>query len=109
MICRLRALKEQQVEADRMIEDLQAAIDKDAADLLDASELKCLQNAIQELKQLRQQSDDHRQLAAQIETVAKTSEEFAARRMDVSIKEALAGLTLDELSVDEASSEDSQQ
>jgi molecular chaperone HscA len=105
----LRALKEQQVEADRMIEDLQAAIDKDAADLLDASELKCLQNAIQELKQLRQQSDDHRQLAAQIETVAKTSEEFAARRMDVSIKEALAGLTLDELSVDEASSEDSQQ
>ena len=31
----LRALKEQQVEADRMIEDLQAAIDKDAADLLD--------------------------------------------------------------------------
>ena len=29
----LRALREQQVEADRMIEDLQAAIDKDATDL----------------------------------------------------------------------------
>ena len=105
----LRALREQQVEADRMIEDLQAAIDKDATDLLDDSELQCLQSAIQELKQLRQNSEDHRQLAAQIEIVGKTSEEFAARRMDVSIKEALAGLTLDELSVDEASSEDSHQ
>jgi molecular chaperone HscA len=104
----LRALREQQVEADRMIEDLQAAIDKDATDLLDDSELQCLQSAIQELKQLRQNADDHRQLAAQIEIVGKTSEEFAARRMDVSIKEALAGLTLDELSVDEPSSEDSQ-
>lgn len=100
----VRALREQQVEADRMIEDLQAAIDKDGAELLDDSELQCLQSAIEELKQLRHNCDDYRQVAGQIEVVAKTSEEFAARRMDVSIKQALAGLTLDELSTDNPSS-----
>ena len=93
---RLRALREQQVEADRMLEDLRAAIDKDGESLLDATELKCLQVALDELQALRESSDDHRQLANQIESVGKTSEEFAARRMDASIKQALAGLSLDE-------------
>ena len=93
---RLRALREQQVEADRMLEDLRAAIDKDGESLLDATELKCLQVALDELQALRDSSDDHRQLANQIESVGRTSEEFAARRMDASIKQALAGLSLDE-------------
>ena len=92
----VRALREQQVEADRMIEDLQTALDKDGAELLDKSELQCLLTALDELKQLRHTSDDYRQLAGQIEIVGKTSEEFAARRMDVSIKQALAGLSLDD-------------
>ena len=92
----VRALREQQVEADRMIEDLQAAMDQDASDLLDESELQCLQVALAELAQLRQISDDHRQLARQIEVVGKTSEDFAAKRMDASIKRALAGLSLDD-------------
>ena len=93
---RLRALREQQVEADRMLEDLRAAIEKDGQSLLDDSELQCLHLALDELQQLRENSEDHRQLAAQIETVGKTSEEFAARRMDASIKQALAGLSLDD-------------
>lgn len=93
---RARALREQQVEADRMIEDLQAAIDKDGAELLEDAELQCLQVALQDLQQLRDTSEDHRQLAAQIEIVGKTSEEFASRRMDASIKQALAGLSLDD-------------
>ena len=93
---RLRALREQQVEADRMLEDLRAAIEKDGKALLDESELQCLHVALDELQQLRDHSQDHRQLSAQIETVGKTSEEFAARRMDASIKQALAGLSLDD-------------
>jgi molecular chaperone HscA len=93
---RLRALREQQVEADRMLEDLRAAIDKDGESLLDASELKCLEVALDELQVLRESCDDHRQLANQIESIGKSSEDFAARRMDVSIKQALAGLSLDE-------------
>jgi molecular chaperone HscA len=93
---RLRALREQQVEADRMLEDLRTAIGKDGKALLDEAELQCLQVALNTLQQLRDNSDDHRQLATQIEAVGKASEEFAARRMDASIKKALSGLTLDD-------------
>ena len=79
-----------------MLEDLRAAIEKDGETLLDASELNCLKVALDELQALRDSCDDHRQLANQIESVGKSSEDFAARRMDASIKQALAGLSLDE-------------
>ena len=92
-----RALREQQVEADRMIEDLLAAIYKDGDALLDDEERRCLKVAIEELRDLRESTTEHRPLARQIESVAKASEEFAARRMDASIKSALAGQTLDEI------------
>ncbi len=92
-----RALREQQVEADRMIEDLLAALYKDGDALLDEDERRCLKVAVAELRELRETTTEHRPLARQIESVAKASEEFAARRMDASIKTALAGHTLDEI------------
>lgn len=95
-----RALREQQVEADRMIEDLLAALAKDAAELLDEEEIQCLQLAIEELQQLRENTLEHRVLARQIEAVGKMSESFAARRMDASIKSALKGQSLDEIERD---------
>ena len=92
-----RALREQQVEADRMAEDLLAALAKDAVELLEEDELQCLQRAVEELQQVRQDTSEHRVLARQIEAVGKMSESFAARRMDASIKRALQGQTLDEI------------
>ena len=92
-----RALREQQVEADRMIEDLQAALQKDGAELLDEEEYQCLEVALKELAQVRASSTEHRVLARQIESVGKVSEEFAARRMDASIKSALAGQSIDDV------------
>ena len=92
-----RALREQQVEADRMAEDLLAALLKDAAELLEEDEVQCLQRAVEELQQVRQDTSEHRVLARQIEAVGKMSESFAARRMDASIKRALQGQTLDEI------------
>ena len=92
-----RALREQQVEADRMIEDLLAAIYKDGDALLSDDERRCLKVAIQELREVRESTIEHRVLARQIESVAKASEEFAARRMDASIKSALAVHSLDEI------------
>ena len=65
--------------------------------LLDDEERRCLKVAIEELRELRESTTEHRPLARQIESVAKASEEFAARRMDASIKSALAGQTLDEI------------
>jgi molecular chaperone HscA len=92
-----RALREQLVEADRMIEDLQAALAKDGSSLLDDNELQCLEVAVKELQEVRANSTEHRVLARQIESVGKVSEEFAARRMDVSIKSALAGQSIDDV------------
>jgi molecular chaperone HscA len=92
-----RALREQQVEADRMVEDLLAALAKDGAELLDEDEIQCLQLSIKELKLVRESTSEHRVLARQIEAVGKMSESFAARRMDASIKSALRGQSLDEI------------
>ncbi len=92
-----RALREQQVEADRTIEDLSTAMAKDAEALLTAEESECLYTGLQELQQLRTQATEHRVLARKIETLAKLSENFAAKRMDASVKAALAGQSLDDV------------
>lgn len=92
-----RALAEQQVDADRIIEDIRAAIAADGQQLLDASELECLVKSLDELQQLRDSSQEHRALARKIESVAKGSETFAARRMNAAVKKALAGQSLDQL------------
>ena len=92
-----RALREQQVEADRMTEDLLAALNKDAEALLDKNEISCLHAAIEELNKLRKESTEHRILARQIEAVGKLSENFAAKRMNASIKKVLKGKSLDQI------------
>lgn len=92
----LRALKEQQVEADRLYEDLSAALAQDGKALLNEKEYHCLEVALDDLRNVRE-SSNHREIARHIETVSKTSEDFAARRMDASIKRALAGHSLDEI------------
>ena len=92
-----RALREQQVGADRMTEDLLAALDKDAEALLDKNEINCLHAAIDELNKLRKESTEHRILARQIEALGKLSENFAAKRMNASIKKALKGKSLDQI------------
>ena len=88
---------DENVSIDRMIEDLLAAIYKDGDALLDEEERRCLKLAIEALRELRETTTEHRLLARQIESVAKASEEFAARRMDASIKAALAGQSLDDI------------
>ena len=93
---RLRALREQQVEADRMFEDISFALVQDGERLLEADEIHCLQKGLDELAQIRESTNNHRELARQIETLASLSEDFAARRMDVAIKGALAGHHLDD-------------
>ncbi len=95
-----RALREQQVEADRLIEDISAALLQDGERLLDETELSCLNQAVGELGRVRQASSDHRELQRQIESVARLSEDFAARRMDLAIKGALSGHRLEEFEAD---------
>lgn len=92
----VRALREQQVEADRLIEDLSAALEAQGRELLSEDEYHCLEVGIGDLQTMRQNSTDHRQLHREIEGLAHLSETFAARRMDTAIKKALSGHRLEE-------------
>ncbi len=90
-----RNLREQQVEADRVIEACGHALEKDGA-LLTDSERAAIEAAIARLQELRAGSD-HRAIKAGIDVLARATDEFAARRMDSSIRGALTGHKVDEL------------
>ena len=85
----VRHLREQQVEADRLIEDLTVAIDRDG-NLLTEKELLSLQKSVTELRFFRANCTDHIKLSERVGDVAKKSESFAERRMNKSIKSVLA-------------------
>ncbi|WP_315709807.1 Fe-S protein assembly chaperone HscA [Brenneria uluponensis] len=90
-----RMLAEQKVEATRVLESLNSALASDA-DLLTEDEKTAIDAATQHLQQVVEGID-----AAAIETAIKIldqqTQEFAARRMDISIRRALAGHSVDEV------------
>lgn len=90
-----RNLREQQVEAERIIAALRGAMASDG-DLLSADEVAHLEQAIAKLAALLEQAD-YRQIEAGIEELAKASDFFASRRMDQSISQALSGHAIDEI------------
>jgi len=85
----LRALREQQVEGERMLEAVNAALSADG-DLLSAVERATIDNELASLKGLIA-GRDHRAIKTAIEHINRSTEPFAARRMDRSVKQALAG------------------
>ncbi|MCG7569972.1 Fe-S protein assembly chaperone HscA [Pseudoalteromonas sp. CNC9-20] len=91
-----RMLKEQQVEALRVVEALEASLATDSH-LLDEQELNALRAAMAELTEISSQADEPQQIKQAIEKVDAASSEFAARRMDASIKKALTGQSVDEV------------
>lgn len=91
-----RYLAEQRVEADRVIEGLLVAMQADADTLLSEQEQKDLVKAIEALIALRN-GDDAAAIEQGIKDTDKASQEFASRRMDKSIREALAGHSIDEV------------
>ena len=91
-----RMLVEQQVEAKRVIENLQAAMQKDGQQLLSEQEYIQITTAIDELTELAN-GDSLNAIKAAIEAIDKLTDSYAERRMDVSIKAALTGHTVDEI------------
>ncbi|MBL8485045.1 MAG: Hsp70 family protein, partial [Rhodocyclaceae bacterium] len=92
-----RALSEQRVEARRLIDATEAALVADG-DLLSASERDAIVADLARLSALAQ-GQDHRALKAGVEELNRATTEFAARRMDKSIRQALAGRSVDSLKV----------
>ncbi len=93
-----RNLREQQVEADRVLEALEAALAEDGDTLLSADERTVIEGAMNRLRTARNGSDA-RAIKRAVEELDECSRGFAARRMDASIKKALQGQAVDELKV----------
>jgi molecular chaperone HscA len=92
-----RELREQRVEASRIIESTNSALETDA-DLLSGTERAAIDASIDDLRSKAEGSDSGA-IKKAIEALAAATGEFAARRMDRSIRNALAGQTLDEIQV----------
>lgn len=91
-----RALAEQRVEADRVIEGLIAAMQADGDELLSEQERQELLKAIEVLIELRN-GDDADAIEQGIKDTDKASQDFASRRMDKSIRAALSGQSVDDI------------
>ena len=91
----LRQLREEQVEAKRVIEALQAAMDDDAEQLLDEQERQLILDALYDLSDVAQ-SDDIDKISQAVKHLEKTSEFYVERRMNSSIQKAMAGHKVDE-------------
>jgi molecular chaperone HscA len=90
-----RALREAQVEAQRLIEATQSALREDAH-LLNEQEQGQINAAITRL-QTQTIGDDRRGIDEAMNVLSKATEEFAARRMNQSVHRALAGKKVEEL------------
>ena len=91
-----RMLKEQQVEAARVHEALQAALNADGAELLSAAEIDTIQASLVVLDTAGK-NDDIDAIKQAISAADAASQIFAEKRMDHSIKKALAGHTVDSI------------
>jgi len=91
-----RALREEQVEAERIVLALGSALAQDA-DLLSSEEVAQINHLTRSVR-LSAQGTDHLAIKAAVQALAEGTEEFAARRMDRSVRSALTGKKLDEIS-----------
>ncbi|AYM77549.1 Fe-S protein assembly chaperone HscA [Janthinobacterium agaricidamnosum] len=95
-----RALREEQVEAERILLATQSALDEDGG-LLDDAERVAVDGLMQKVRDAIAQSQsgaiDHQALKLAIEALADGTEDFASRRMDRSVRTALTGKSLDQV------------
>ena len=90
-----RALQEQVVEAERLLEATIQALAADG-ELLSPDERSRIDEAVTRLAQLKA-GGDHRAIRSGIDALARATDDFAARRMDKSVRSALAGRKLNEI------------
>ena len=91
-----RELAEQRVEADRVIESVIVALQADGAELLSTEEFHHIESVLKQLMDVKQGSDRDA-IAQGIKALDTATQEFAARRMNVSINKALTGKNLSDI------------
>jgi molecular chaperone HscA len=91
----LRRLREEQVEADRVLEALKAALAEDGERMLTAAEREAIEAVARRLAEARD-GTDYRAIKAGIGAVEQASSDYVSRRMNESIRKAMAGHRVDE-------------
>ncbi|MBF0187473.1 MAG: Fe-S protein assembly chaperone HscA [Magnetococcales bacterium] len=91
---RARMLSEARVEADRVLDALEAALSQDGA-LLDEAETEQVRAAMDHVRTTRSETDPQT-INRSVEALDKATQVFAQRRMDAGIKKAMAGHKIEE-------------
>lgn len=92
----VRALKEQQVDAERVIAALDAALLADGEALLSQEERESIERVRTELLVVKEEKDP-RLIKKVIERLEQASAEFVTRRVNAGVRKAVAGKRLDEI------------
>ncbi len=93
-----RRLREEQVEADRVLEALRAALAADGDELLTAEERAAIDAAAVTLAE-RRLGSDYRAIKQAIDAVEQASSVYVERRMNSSIRAAMTGHRVDEFNI----------
>lgn len=94
----IRSVTEAKVDAERVIDAVVNAMALDGTRLLSAEEIASLKSTIADVQAIVATSEKSVEIITATERLAKASDEFASMRMDDSVRKALAGSSLDELS-----------
>ena len=90
-----RRVREQQVEARRVVEALRAALASDGDALLDGDERRRVDEALKSLEETAA-GDDPEAIKSAIEVLEKACDFYVERRMNRSIHDAMAGHRVEE-------------
>ncbi|WP_407291693.1 Fe-S protein assembly chaperone HscA [Stutzerimonas zhaodongensis] len=91
-----RALREQMVDAQRLLEAVESALAVDGERLLEKDERAAIESEMTELRMLLD-SRDGTAIERQVKRLSQITDAFAARRLDSTVKAALAGRRLNDI------------
>lgn len=91
-----RALREQKVDGQRLLEAVQAALAVDGERLLSEEERTTIGEEMSRLQDVLA-GDDKQAIESQIQRLTAVTDPFAARRMDSTVRQILAGRSLNEI------------
>ena len=90
-----RSLREQQVEADRVVEALDSALSVDGDELLSSEERKVINEAREKLVEAKA-GDESGLIKSAIKALEEVCSDYVARRMNSNIQKAMQGHSVDE-------------
>ena len=95
-----RSLREQQVEADRVLEAIDSALADDGDEMLNAEEKSHILAARNQLENTRQSATDSQALKDAMAALEAASADYVARRMNASVQKSMAGHKVEEFNND---------